>query len=199
MTSAGSSIVSKLPAPEAASLTSRVMRMSTIRWRMRLGISTPMKFWPARMRATLSSSKVCSVPGRPRAAPVTTTGSRAGGRPAGPARAGGSGRWRVGEVHRAVVQAHALLEHVGEEQARARGSCRRRHRPGRAACGTSERRAARPVPRGCRRGCCDGGCGRVRRGSRRRRRCRSEAEAGRVQAAQGLVERATSSAPSGGW
>ena len=73
MTSAVSTIVSKLPEP-SSSLTTRVMCLSSILRRNRCGIRS-MNCSPASSRATFPSSKTWSVPGRPRAAPVMTTGS----------------------------------------------------------------------------------------------------------------------------
>ena len=77
MTSPSLSIDSKTGSPVSL-LTSRVMCLSTISRRTWRG-TTSMNCWPERMRATFSSSNTRSVPGRPSAAPVMTTGSDSGG------------------------------------------------------------------------------------------------------------------------
>src|SRR5664280_2231852 len=90
MTSLVLSIVWKLPAPSSP-LTSRTMFLSTILDRKRDGIRS-MNCSPRRILATFMSSKTRSPPGRPRPAPVTTTGSLvpqpgplgAGAAPSGP-------------------------------------------------------------------------------------------------------------------
>ena len=74
MTSASRSMVSNVGLAPSSPLTSRVMCMSTIRWRYRRGMVS-MNCCPSRIRATFSSSNTRSTPGRPSAAPVTTTGS----------------------------------------------------------------------------------------------------------------------------